>query len=613
MRRIFITLIAFAAMAINAMAVSVEDTQHPRLLMQKGEETQVKANINKTAILLSLHNAIIQKANGILKSTPQERKVVGLRMLDCSRDYLKKIFFTSYAYRMTGKTEYAQWAKNAMLKAAAFEDWHPSHFLDVGEMTTGMAIGYDWIYGTLSNKERKTIAQAILTKGLEPSLDASHQSFLKDTINWNQVCNAGMLLGAMAIWETSPKTCEAIYNRSLQSIQLPMNCYEPDGVYGEGVGYWEYGTMFNVVFLAALDDLFGNYQSVNVGDGFLKTGEYYTNMFSPSFNAFRYSDAGTVNCLTPALFWFCSKSGSKTLWNVINRAYKKKGISTLSDDRLAPLAAIWGSKIKDFTITVPQQRLYKAASGNSVASMRTSWTDDNAAYLSVKLGSPSYNHAHMDVGSFVYEWNGIEWACDLGADDYAKLEEQKVSIWDPTQNSGRWGVYRYGNKSHNTLTFDGQNQIVKGSAKLESGIETATQQSVIADLTPVYNGEVSSARRAYTLYNNGTAVIEDLIKSGNKKTSVVWTLITKATVKKENNNTIRLSQNGKTVRLQVSPNISGAKWSIRKATPATSYENQNSGYTELNLSLNINRNSSQRIIVQILPDNNQTSEYGNQL
>jgi len=613
MKRIFIALIALAAIALNVMAVSVEDTQHPRLLMQKGEETQVKANINKTAILLSLHNAIIQKANGILKSTPQERKVVGGRMLDCSRDYLKKIFFTSYAYRMTGKAEYAQWAKNAMLKAAAFEDWHPSHFLDVGEMTTGMAIGYDWLYETLSNKERKTITLAILTKGLEPSLDTKNQNFLISDINWNQVCNAGMLLGAMAIWETSPKTCEAIYNRSLQSIQLPMDKYEPDGVYGEGVGYWEYGTLFNVVFLAALDDLFGNYQSVNVGEGFMKTGDFYLSMFSPSLNAFKYSDAGTVNCLTPAIFWFCSKSGSKTIWNVINKAYKKQGIGTLSDDRLAPLAAIWGSKIKDFTIDLPTQRLYKGATGNSVASMRTSWNDDKAAFLAIKLGSPSYNHGHMDVGSFVYEWNGIEWACDLGMDDYAILEQQKVSIWNREQSSGRWNVYRFGNKSHNTLTIDGQQQIVAGNARLESSIETETQQSVISDLTPVYNGEVSSARRAYTLYNNGTAVVEDLIKSDNKKTSVVWTMVTKATVNKENNSTIKLTQNGKSIRLKVSPVIKGARWSFRNATPSTSYENQNKGYTEIHLSLNINRNSSQRIIVQIVPENNQDAKYESQL
>ena len=30
-----------------------------------------------------------------------------------------------------------------MLAIAQFADWNPSHFLDVAEMTMGMAIGYD--------------------------------------------------------------------------------------------------------------------------------------------------------------------------------------------------------------------------------------------------------------------------------------------------------------------------------------------------------------------------------------------------------------------------------------------------------------------------------------
>lgn len=35
-----------------------------------------------------------------------------------------------------------------------------------------------------------------------------------------------------------------------------------------------------------------------------------------------------------------------------------------------------------------------------------------------KGGNNSWNHAHMDVGSFVYDWNGQRWAEDMGADNY---------------------------------------------------------------------------------------------------------------------------------------------------------------------------------------------------
>ena len=36
-----------------------------------------------------------------------------------------------------------------------------------------------------------------------------------------------------------------------------MKDYGPDGAYPEGYGYWGYGTSFNVMFLSAVEKLFG--------------------------------------------------------------------------------------------------------------------------------------------------------------------------------------------------------------------------------------------------------------------------------------------------------------------------------------------------------------------
>ncbi len=50
---------------------------------------------------------------------------------------------------MTGDPQFKDRAEQEMLGVAAFPDWNPPHFLDVGEMTTAMAIGYDWLYDVL--------------------------------------------------------------------------------------------------------------------------------------------------------------------------------------------------------------------------------------------------------------------------------------------------------------------------------------------------------------------------------------------------------------------------------------------------------------------------------
>ena len=33
-----------------------------------------------------------------------------------------------------------------MLEVSSFTDWYPKHFLDVAEMTTALALSYDWLY-----------------------------------------------------------------------------------------------------------------------------------------------------------------------------------------------------------------------------------------------------------------------------------------------------------------------------------------------------------------------------------------------------------------------------------------------------------------------------------
>lgn len=142
-----------------------------------------------------------------------------------------------------------------MLQLSSFTDWNPTHFLDVAEMTLAVSIGYDWLYDKLSDTSREKIKTAIIEKGLKPSLDKKYNSWLKVQNNWNQVCNAGISLGAMAVYETDPAMASQIISRAIESIKVPMKRYEPNGTYPEGYSYWAYGTTYNVIFLDALKKL----------------------------------------------------------------------------------------------------------------------------------------------------------------------------------------------------------------------------------------------------------------------------------------------------------------------------------------------------------------------
>ena len=105
---------------------------HPRILLQKGEEKALKKVIMKDAVWKDIHQSLVDEAGEIVKLPLNERIKTGRRLLSVSRENLRRIFILSYAYRMTGKSEFLKRAESEMLKAASFSDWNPSHFLDVG-------------------------------------------------------------------------------------------------------------------------------------------------------------------------------------------------------------------------------------------------------------------------------------------------------------------------------------------------------------------------------------------------------------------------------------------------------------------------------------------------
>ena len=287
--------------------------EHPRLLLLKGEEKAILANIKADKNWARVHKIILSESDKMLALPTLERVQVGKRLLDKSRECLRRVFFLSYAYRMTLDKKYLARAEKELLNVSNFSDWNPSHFLDVAEMTMGVAIGYDWLFADLSDSTRQIVKQAIVKKGIEPSLDKKYNSWLRVSNNWNQVCNSGLSFGALAIAEDSSALAKNIVERAIKTIKLPMEDYKPDGAYPEGYGYWGYGTSFNVLFGSALERIFGNDFGLSDTEGYLKTGSYITHMIGSSGQAFNYSDVGNGASLNPAMFWFAQRNNDPSL------------------------------------------------------------------------------------------------------------------------------------------------------------------------------------------------------------------------------------------------------------------------------------------------------------
>ena len=580
---------------------SVTLLDHPRILMLKGEEHTIKKTIRADATWSKLQEAILTECDNIISLPPVERIQIGRRLLDKSREALRRLFFLSYAYRMTQQPKYFERAEKEMLAIAAFSDWNPSHFLDVAEMTMAMAIGYDWLYHNLSSNSRAIIKEAILKKGIEPSLDPKNNGWLRAEHNWNQVCNAGMTYGAMAIYEDNPDLAKQIINRAIESIVLPMKDYSPDGAYPEGYGYWGYGTSFNVMFISAIEKLFGKDFELSAKPGFLNTASYLENMTGPFGNPFNYSDAGSGGGLQPAMFWFASKQNNPSLLWVERSRLMNSNAAAHVKNRLLPAIMLWSGGIGIDKITPPKSTMWVGKGKVPVALMRTSWTDTNAIFVGMKGGSASVNHAHMDIGSFVMEADGIRWAMDFGMQDYESLESKGIRLFGRTQDAERWNVFRYNNLVHNTLTVNNKYQLVSGHAPLTESSTAPSFTFAITDMSEVYKGQLSKANRGIAIVDKQYVVVRDEIETPDTANTVIrWTLLTSAEVKIIDNNKAELTRNGKKLILQVQEplQVSMKTWTT---DPPKNYDAPNPGTALVGFEIELPANSKTAITVALIP------------
>ena len=300
---------------------------HPRLLLREGEEAGITALVEKDASMKRVHDAIISECDEILDLPPVERVVKGRRLLHTSREALRRIFWLSYSYRMTGNETYAERAVQEMLAVCRFPDWNPPHFLDVGEMVMAVAIGYDWLYDKITPEERRFISQAIDEKGFQPAENEDQAWFYNADNNWNQVCCGGLLYGALATYEDRPERSSELIDLYVKSVPFALACYAPDGGYPEGFHYWGYGTSFQVMMIAALESALGTDMGLNASPGFLETSAFVRFMTAPSGISYNFSDALPYAPCNPMMFWFASRNGDMSgVW------LEKKNIENLPDD-----------------------------------------------------------------------------------------------------------------------------------------------------------------------------------------------------------------------------------------------------------------------------------------
>ena len=157
----------------------------PRLLMTDEIIGEVHRTIEADPVLAAYYEALLRKGEKLRGEEPVRRVLTGIRLLGVSREALNRILTWSFLYRMTGDSGWAGRVETEACAIAAFEDWHPEHFLDVAEMTLAMAIGYDSCKETFAPESRRVVFEAIRDKGVRTAIEKEYW-WQNNDANWNQ-------------------------------------------------------------------------------------------------------------------------------------------------------------------------------------------------------------------------------------------------------------------------------------------------------------------------------------------------------------------------------------------------------------------------------------------
>ena len=553
--------------------------EHPRLLFTGAETAKVKSLIRTDTLAAQLAEYVKHEADSLVTAPQLPNKLDKYgALLWTSRAYVYRLGTLSLAYRIYGDRKYLDAVNATLVWVCSFPDWHPSHYLDTAEMTTAVAIAYDWLHADLPYDTKQLVKASIYKNALYRVMREYEKgglgSWAKRNTNWNVVCNTGMVLGALALAEDYPQETEIILDNAAKYIPNCLKLFAPDGVCYEGPAYWGYTNRYLAMYLKAVIDNGGDRGHIAQLPGISRTALYQIRTLTPSGTPFFFGDAGIghESFGGPALFLYGKlfNQPEVSAWN------RQEVARSLREGRLFDqvffLSLPWyDNATASQKNAIPAMETYHNAI-NDIVIFNGNRSKKGSIYLEAKGGKPNQAHQQMDCGTFIVETDGVLWTEDLGAEDY-----DVPGFWDGKVGGKRWTYFRNNNFSHNVIHIDRGLQNANGHAVLCEERPDAKQPYAKIDLSQVYSEKAKRAFRKFTLIDDCTMEVEDDVTLLDAKSTVTWQVVTKAQVQVSGRN-IHLTRNGKHFYMQISA-PAGVDIKTTPAKTSFSGEKPIEGYT----------------------------------
>lgn len=506
---------------------------HPRLFLTDSDIENIKAEIeNGTAskYLVGLHEQMMVAAD---KSEDGINVIYG-KALSNIRAALKNIMSSAYAWRYTGNKKYLKYVErdvNAICDD--FMLWHAPgrvYTINTSESALALSLAYDWAYEGLKPKTKEKILQFIAERVLPRGIEKPYLS----VGNTSLVNNTGLICSALATYEIDPEKCrKAVMTGVGASAEVMGKLYSPDGIFPESPSYADYATMYEALALIAMSDLLGTDFGLSDTPGFDKSGDYYSFVVSNTGNYYNFSDCNPKVHASTAVWYYAYRFGKTEILPPYLQMLEKK---RYAGNRCLFLALTCAYRMGEFDVMKKDAGHIFTGRGLTPVVLIRSGVERNDAYLGLKGGQPSASssHAHMDAGSFIFEIDGVRWACELDHHEYNIYRKVCKSLGVPSsKNAGdlTWQAFPVHNRQHNTLTVNDKDHSYDGYADVVEVFDEPGRMGGKVDMSEVFPLDLKSAVRSISIIDDNWLEVRDsLVALDDKSAHVRWTMATKAKV-----------------------------------------------------------------------------------
>jgi len=532
----------------------------PRLILTPEKEATIREKIEAGDKVTDMGFQLLRNsANSIMEFEPLSYKKSGKRLLGVSREAVRRLTTLALVYRFDKDEHHLNKLEEELRAVSSFKDWNPSHFLDVGEMAAGIALALDWAGEWISPEVEQLARKALIEKALKPGVAASENNWWTNVNhNWNLVCNGGLSLAALAVFEDEPELASRVLHQAAGTMPLALKPYGPGGIYPEGASYWFYATTYLTVAVSAYETALGTDFSFTDAPGVMESAIFSQVLAGPSGEFYNYFDAslGGYQSLVHfgLLSWFAARSGEGLDWIAYEGLLNKElnNPRNISGTRLFSthfLSTVCADRDMEEVYAFPD--VWSGGGEEPIVIFRDRENDKDAFFLAAKGGRAADNHGNMDAGSFIFEIDGVRWSVDPGNQSYGELEQIiGEKLWDTSQVSQRWSLLTKNNFGHSTLSVNGEMHLADARSQLIREERRTANPEATFDLTPLFGKNLEMAQRSFIRVSDHSLRIRDQFVFSPKTQNLTWQLITQAEVKIKNKKAT-LYQDGKELYLQV--------------------------------------------------------------